>query len=439
MRVFLVIAVLLLAGSVQAATLTVCPSGCEYSSIQPAIDAASPGNVVEVHSGNYNEQVVMNKDTFLKGTDTGSGQPSISIMHLCGHPESSASGFTFGILNTGYPNSNQFKMSEQAKSTITVATSPEYEKSAALLYSDDFSNINSGWPTRSSNPKDFSVGYSGGKYFINGIKLNQAVKAWLPKKTFSNFAIEVEAALEKGPNDCGYGIILRQSNDGYYRFKISGTGKYCFDKFQNGKWTNLIPWTISSAINVGKATNIIKAECDGDNFTFYLNSVKLDSYNDDSFGSGNIGLGIEVYRVGGVQVSFDNLRMWAVSKSEMTAANDLNNTSPTQAMTAPLAQAQTVTNNTPKVTQGSTLTVCPGGCEYSSIQAAVDAASPGDIVKVQSGTYEGDVNIVEDNITLRGVDTGGGCPNLDGGVTSYSAPIGCWGTLNGPWNIQSAV
>jgi pectin methylesterase-like acyl-CoA thioesterase len=143
--------------------------------------------------------------------------------------------------------------------------------------------------------------------------------------------------------------------------------------------------------------------------------------------------------VGGVQVSFDKLKMWAVPKSEMTAANDLNNTSSTQATIPPLAQAQAATNDNPKVTRGSTLTVCPGGCEYSSIQAAVDAASPGDIVKVQSGTYEGDVNIVEDNITLRGVDTGGGCPNLDGGVTSNSAPTGCWGTLNGPWNIQSAV
>lgn len=40
----------------------------------------------------------------------------------------------------------------------------------------------------------------------------------------------------------------------------------------------------------------------------------------------------------------------------------------------------------------ATLTVCPDGppaCDYATIQAAVDAASDGDIVKVASGTYSG--------------------------------------------------
>ena len=33
------------------------------------------------------------------------------------------------------------------------------------------------------------------------------------------------------------------------------------------------------------------------------------------------------------------------------------------------------------------LHVCPSGCTYSSVQAAVDAASNGDVIKVAAGTY----------------------------------------------------
>lgn len=52
---------LLLAGSANAASLTVCPSGCEYSSIQKAINASSNGDTILVNSGTYFENVNVNK------------------------------------------------------------------------------------------------------------------------------------------------------------------------------------------------------------------------------------------------------------------------------------------------------------------------------------------------------------------------------------------
>ena len=45
--------VLLPTTSFATTTITVGPSGCDYKTIQNAIDAASLGDVIEVHSGFY--------------------------------------------------------------------------------------------------------------------------------------------------------------------------------------------------------------------------------------------------------------------------------------------------------------------------------------------------------------------------------------------------
>ena len=58
---------LLLAGSANAVNFTVCPEGCEYSSIQKAIKASSNGDTILVSSGTYFENVNVTKQLILRG------------------------------------------------------------------------------------------------------------------------------------------------------------------------------------------------------------------------------------------------------------------------------------------------------------------------------------------------------------------------------------
>src|ERR687898_3193567 len=44
-------ATMLLAASAQGATRTVCASGCMYTNLQPAIDAAQPGDTILLRAG----------------------------------------------------------------------------------------------------------------------------------------------------------------------------------------------------------------------------------------------------------------------------------------------------------------------------------------------------------------------------------------------------
>ena len=52
--------------------------------------------------------------------------------------------------------------------------------------------------------------------------------------------------------------------------------------------------------------------------------------------------------------------------------------------------------------------------EGDSIQAAVEAASPGDIIQVHPGLYRETVYVDKDDITLRGVVEDSEWPNLEG-------------------------
>lgn len=92
------IAIALAAPAAMAATLHVCPSGCAYSTIQAAINAAASGDTVGVGPGTYVENVVIDRPLTLLGLrqeheeeeDTGSGEsrpiimPAVSSPNPCG-------------------------------------------------------------------------------------------------------------------------------------------------------------------------------------------------------------------------------------------------------------------------------------------------------------------------------------------------------------------
>lgn len=56
------------------------------------------------------------------------------------------------------------------------------------------------------------------------------------------------------------------------------------------------------------------------------------------------------------------------------------------------------------IASAETIVVCPSGCQYSSINEAIDAAQDGDVIELLSGTYfEGQpVNTSGKMLTIRG-------------------------------------
>jgi len=73
----LILIPILVLGSVAASKITVGPKDADYSHIQQAIDNSSQGDIIEVQSGLYRENVYVYKTLTLQGIDAGSGLPVV--------------------------------------------------------------------------------------------------------------------------------------------------------------------------------------------------------------------------------------------------------------------------------------------------------------------------------------------------------------------------
>ncbi len=86
-----------------ASTLKVCPSGCQYMSIQEAVYAARPSDIIEIESGTYNGDVFLTKDLTFRGIDTGSGEPKVTGKLYYNNYKFSVKGFGFKSAEDPWP------------------------------------------------------------------------------------------------------------------------------------------------------------------------------------------------------------------------------------------------------------------------------------------------------------------------------------------------
>jgi hypothetical protein len=183
---------------------------------------------------------------------------------------------------------------------------------AALIYADDFSDIDSGWDTNFENETE--AGYTNGEYRLAVYRTDYVVwgnPSMAPP--FGDIRIEVDTRHEEGPLDNNFGILVRYQDDdeGFYWFQISSDGYYSVDMREFGEWATLVEWQESGAIRQGAGTtNRLAVEATGNQFSFYVNDEFLTSITADAFPSGNIGLAVGAFDEPGVVIHFDNVMVY---------------------------------------------------------------------------------------------------------------------------------
>lgn len=182
---------------------------------------------------------------------------------------------------------------------------------SAALYSDDFSDPESGWYEGSFGDREYR--YEKGEYVILVKKNDLATWAVGPTERFTDFALEADVRLVEGPEIAEMGLVFRLREEGnFYFFRVNGYGQYIVSKNANGEWqevagmgVGLVP---SPYIKTGGATNRLKVVCQGPQIALYVNDHHLTTVSDDSFSEGKIGLiAAAIKYPGPVKVAFDNL------------------------------------------------------------------------------------------------------------------------------------
>ena len=236
MRIYILITILLIAGFAQAATITVCPNGCDHKSIQTAVYAAKTNDTIELHSGTYNESVFLTKELKFIGNDTGNGEPVVA-------GELYTQGYRFSLRGFGFNSIRKVPNPySAANDSIYYWLGKTDEYISAKSYTKALEAISNALKMDPHNVvalnKQGIIFYSQGRY-------EEAIASW-------DNAIKIDPSFDGPWNNKG---------DALYRLALYEQALACYDKAINADPRDDYYWTQKSyaLLRLAKYEDALKA------------------------------------------------------------------------------------------------------------------------------------------------------------------------------------
>jgi S1-C subfamily serine protease len=208
-------------------------------------------------------------------------------------------------INLAYPLIEKASNGEIVLPDLEDLVQQENNLLGDLFFSDDFSDLNSGWDVWGD--ASGGVGYREGGYRVEVTQQNLFVTS-LAGKNFSDMVVQVDVRVDKPVGDSDFGVVCRyQDENNFYAVEISEDGFYTIWKRFEGENFSLIDFQHSGFIPTDPGTHQMLVSCVGNTITLYVDGELVAEAVDTSFSSGDLGFIVGTWDHSGVAVVFDDL------------------------------------------------------------------------------------------------------------------------------------
>ena len=192
---------------------------------------------------------------------------------------------------------------------------------SGFVLNEDFNNNNNSWYEGETDKISATV--ESGNYSFEHKQEKNSYNAWITINLDEdkNYVLETEIKKVSGIDDNGYGIVWGVKDaDNKLEVTLTGNGNYSITKWADGKYEDLVPWTVSSYINKWNgATNKIKIIKDGSYLKLFINDNYVNQVSATSFYGQKIGF--TIYKDQKIEVNYIKAYYSGVKEEDNTVIN----------------------------------------------------------------------------------------------------------------------
>jgi S1-C subfamily serine protease len=178
--------------------------------------------------------------------------------------------------------------------------------SGKVIFKDDFSKTNSGWPSKQSDTG--FKGYQNGYYSISVTEPNYLQWSSLDY-SYDNLIMSVDAKVLKPAGDGDFGFICgAKDTEHFWALEISEDGYYSIWRQDGEEYTALVDWTYADQVAAGGPFKL-DGYCGTQGLGLAVNGTMLGEIVDPNFKPAPVGLIVGTYSQVGLTVGYDNYQL----------------------------------------------------------------------------------------------------------------------------------